>query len=99
MANNPKHKENLVPFPKGVSGNPKGAHKKLPELNILLAEVLGEKKDGVNAARAILIALRAKATKGDIRAAELLLNRAYGMATQKNEVTIKNYDITLDLDA
>jgi hypothetical protein len=69
-------------FVKGQSGNPKGRLKDIPELKQLLAEVLAEDKDGINAAKAILMALRAKATKGDVRAAELLLDRAYGKATQ-----------------
>ena len=63
---------------KGETLNPNGRPKKLPELDKLLAEVLGEEKEGVEAAKAILMALRAKATKGDVRAAELILNRAYG---------------------
>ena len=69
-------------FKPGESGNPNGRPKKLPELNKLLADVLGEEKDGIEAAHAILMALRAKATKGDIRAAEVLLNRAYGVPKQ-----------------
>lgn len=67
-----------IPFKKGKSGNLKGRPKQLPELKLLLAEVLGEEKDGIAAAKAILMALRAKATKGDVRAAEVLLDRAYG---------------------
>lgn len=67
---------------KGQSGNPKGKEKKLPELDKLLADVLGEEKDGIEAAKAILMAIRAKATKGDVRAAELLLDRAYGKSKQ-----------------
>ncbi len=66
------------PFKKGQSGNPKGRPKKIPELRELLANVLGDEKDGKTAAEAILMALRAKAVKGDVRAAELLLDRAYG---------------------
>jgi hypothetical protein len=54
-------------------------------LDKLLAEVLGEEKDGIEAAKAILMALRAKATKGDVRAAEVLLDRAYGKAKQNIE--------------
>ena len=72
-----KHK-----FKKGQTGNPNGRPRKLPELDKLLADVMGEEKDGLSAAEAILKALRAKATKGDIRAAELLLDRAYGNAKQ-----------------
>lgn len=74
--------ENLKPFKKGESGNPNGRPKKLPELDKLLADVLGEEKDGVSAAEVILKALRLKATKGDIRAAEVLLDRGYGKAKQ-----------------
>jgi hypothetical protein len=54
----------------------------LPELDKLLADVLGEEKDGVSAAEAILKALRLKAAKGDVRAAEIILDRAYGKARQ-----------------
>ncbi|HVT87153.1 MAG TPA: DUF5681 domain-containing protein [Chitinophagaceae bacterium] len=72
-----KHK-----FKKGQSGNPNGRPKKIPELDKLLAEVLGEEKDGIEAARVILIALRAKAMRGNTRAAEILLDRAYGKAKQ-----------------
>lgn len=75
-------------FKKGESGNPNGRPRKLPELDKLLFDVLGEEKDGISAAEAILKALRAKATKGDIRAAEVLLDRAYGKAKAYIEVTI-----------
>ncbi len=78
------------PFKKGQSGNPKGKAPKIPELDKLLAEVLGETKDGVEAAKAILMALRAKATKGDVRAAEVLLDRAYGKAKQGVELSGPN---------
>ena len=71
---------------KGQSGNPAGRPKKLPELRELLANVLGDEKDGKSAAEAILMALRAKATKGDVRAAELLLDRAYGKPKQDIDI-------------
>jgi hypothetical protein len=91
MNKNPKQ-ENLKPFKKGESGNPNGRPKKLPQLNELLAEILGEDKDGITAAEAILKALRAKAAKGDIRAAEVLLDRAYGKPKQTTELTGSNGD-------
>ena len=69
-------------FKKGQSGNPNGRPKKIPQLDVLLADVLGEEKDGKTAAEAILMALRAKAARGDVRAAEVLLDRAYGKAKQ-----------------
>jgi orotate phosphoribosyltransferase len=73
------------------SGNTKnvGRKRELPELSKLLAEVLGEEKDGITAGEAILKALRAKATKGDVRAAEVLLDRAYGKPKQTSETTLK----------
>ena len=74
-------------FKKGQSGNPKGRPRKLPELDALLAEVLGEEKDGMTAAEAILKKLRQEAAKGNLRAAEILLNRAYGMPRQRLEHT------------
>ena len=73
---------NNKPFKKGQSGNPNGRPKKIPELDKLLADVLGEEKNGIIAAEAILKALLVKATKGDVRAAEVLLDRAYGKARQ-----------------
>ena len=82
------------PWPKGVSGNPKGRPRKLPGLQQLMAEVLGEFKEDMTAAEAILKKMRAKATQGDIRAAEFLFAYAYGKAKQnleinENGVTIK----------
>lgn len=77
--------EGAKPFQKGKSGNPKGRPKKLPEIDKLLADVLGEEKDGVTAAEAILRVLRAKAAKGDLRAAEILLNRGYGTPKQSHD--------------
>jgi hypothetical protein len=85
------------PFQKGQSGNPNGQPKKIPELNKLLADVLSDEKDGIEAAKAILMALRAKATKGDVRAAEVLLDRAYGKAKQiiDNNISV-NKPIIID---
>jgi|LakMenE01Jun11ns_1017448.scaffolds.fasta_scaffold9848997_1 hypothetical protein len=78
MPTTPEHTR----FKPGQSGNPNGRPKKLPKLDELLADVLGEDKDGIEAAKAILMALRAKAAKGDVRAAEVLLDRAYGKSKQ-----------------
>lgn len=78
------------PFKKGDERiNRKGRPRLLPEIETLIAEVLGEEKDGKTAAEVILMALRAKATKGDIRAAELLLDRAYGKSKQTIDTTVR----------
>lgn len=88
MPVNPKSLKNLRPLKKGEKGrNPKGRPKKLPKLEELLADVLGETNgQGIEAAKGILMALRAKAAKGDVRAAELLLDRAYGKPKQTIDV-------------
>jgi hypothetical protein len=76
-------------FKKGESGNPNGRPKKLPEIAVLLANVLGkEGKDGLTAAEEILMALHARAKKGDTRAAEVLLDRAYGKPKQTTDTNI-----------
>lgn len=74
--------ENLKPFPKGVSGNPNGRPKKIPAIDDLLADVLGKDEEGLVVAKKILEALAAKAMKGDVKAAEVLLDRGYGKAKQ-----------------
>lgn len=64
-----------------------GRPKKIPELPALLATVMGEEKDGMTAAEAILKRLRQDAAKGNIRAAELLLKYTYGAPVQRLEHT------------
>jgi hypothetical protein len=75
------------PFQKGQSGNPNGQPRKLPALDKLLANVLGEEKDGVTQAEEILKALQKQAKSGNVRAAEVLLERAYGKSKQQHEVS------------
>jgi hypothetical protein len=91
--------ENLKPFKKGNDErrNMKGAPVKIPTLEILLAEVLGEEREGTVAAKAILSALRNKALKGDTRAAELLLDRAYGKAKQTIDQNTNLQALTINL--
>lgn len=74
------------PFPKGVSGNPKG-RPKLPDIKEALAKVLADEKDGTSALEATLMALRSKAVKGDVRAAMVLLDRAFGKPQQSIDHT------------
>lgn len=81
-------------FKPGQSGNPKGRPKKLPAIDDLLAEVLGE-ENGNSTAKVILESMVKQAKKGDVRAAELLLERAYGKAKQPIEHSgeIKGFSI------
>ena len=80
--------ENIIPhkFKKGQSGNPKGRPKKLPGLDELITEVLG---DG-DAMERVLRKLLSMAEKGNLRAIEMILDRAYGKA--KQEVAIKSFE-------
>lgn len=82
--------EGAKPFEPGKSGNPAGRPKKLPDIDELLADVLGDEKEGKTAAHSILMALEAKAAKGDVRAAEVLLDRAWGKPKQSHELTGKD---------
>jgi hypothetical protein len=86
------NEQNLQPhkFKKGKSGNPNGRPKKPPEIDELLAEVLTDQVNGMDAAKAILINLREQALKGNLKAAEMLLDRAYGKPRQRQEVTGEN---------
>jgi hypothetical protein len=68
-------------FKKGQTGNPNG-RPKLPDLKEAMAKILADEKEGKSALEAILAAMRAKAAKGDVRAAEFLFDRGYGKATQ-----------------
>lgn len=80
---NPENLNKRVPFVKNDPRiNKKGRPPMLPDLQILLAEVLGKEKNGKTAAFAILDALQAKAAKGDVRAAEILFDRGWGKAKQ-----------------
>lgn len=76
-----KKKGNLIPFKPGKDKrrNLKGRPKKLPEIDKLLIDVLGEKnEDGITKVEQILLKVAAKALSGNLMAADMLLNRAYG---------------------
>ena len=66
----------------GQSGNTNGRPKKLPDLDKLMAEILGPNKEGKDGMELIIEAMLKKAAKGHVKAAELLLNRGYGKAKQ-----------------
>lgn len=97
-----------MPFKKGQSGNPgkkfqkgnpggPGKPKKLPEIDKLMAEVLGTEggETRESNAKKILDALFKQAQKGNTRAAEILLDRGYGKPKETLQVTgtIKSYTI------
>lgn len=73
-------------IPKGVSGNPKG-RPKLPDIKEALTKILADEKNGITALEMTLAALRAKAMDGDVRAAEVLLDRAFGKVRQVTDIT------------
>lgn len=77
---------NLRPWRKGQSGNPKG-RPALPDIREALAEVLAEPVEGMPSLYAVLRALRDRAVSGDVRAAEVLLDRSFGKPTQHADVT------------
>ncbi|MBA2248889.1 MAG: hypothetical protein H0W12_01710 [Chitinophagaceae bacterium] len=81
-----KQLANLRPAKSGEVRNRNGAPKKLPDLKILIATELTKEVDGKTNAERILAALQKKAEKGDVRAAELLLDRAYGKAHQHIQI-------------
>lgn len=79
-----KHPENI---------NRKGRPPILPELDVLLAEVLSEQKGDITVAKALLMSLRNKGMKGDVRAIDLMLNRAYGKQVEKFEGALIQLEI------
>jgi len=83
---NPKGNiRNLKPFNKGQSGNPQGRPTNLPAIDEILTKVLNETgSNGLTRAENIIRKLTIKA-ETDIRAAEMILNRAYGKPRQQIE--------------
>lgn len=58
----------------------------MPDLKDALMTVLGQIQNDTNALEAMLTVLRSKALKGDTKAAEILLDRAYGKPKQETDV-------------
>lgn len=87
-----KHK-----FKKGQTGNPNGRPKSLPAIKELLSEVLSDEVSGVDAAKRILRVIRNKALKGDLKAAELIMDRAYGKPKQEIETTVQAVNYNVDV--
>lgn len=90
MAVNPNSLKNLKPIKKGEVRNPKGRKAVLPELEKIIAEALSQTKEGLTAAEAILQSLIERAVNGDNKAAEILLDRAYGKAKQTVDMQTDN---------
>ena len=85
---NPKSKTNLKPIVKGEVRNPNGAPRKLPKLDVILANVLGEEnKDGKTAAEEIVEALKKQAKAGNVKASQLLLDRGWGKIKESLDIT------------
>jgi len=75
-------------YKKGESGNPKGRPPVLPDLKAAIARCLAKEKDGLTALDTILDALGKRAAKGDVRAAQELMDRGFGKSTQIIAATI-----------
>lgn len=88
MNKNPKL-ENLKPFKPGQSGNPKGAAKKIPELNALLSNI---KESDYQKMIDKMVYL---AKKGNVRAFEVISDRVFGKVKEKIEISgsVKSYKI------
>lgn len=63
-----------------------------------MADVLGAEKDGKTAAEAILSKLRQMALKGNVKAAEMLLDRGYGKPKQIIDATVTERPIFVGID-
>lgn len=66
-----------------------GRKKKIPDLDRLLADVLGSENPGATEVHAVLEALLKQAKKGNVNAATVILNRAYGMPKQTTDTNLK----------
>ncbi len=78
-----KHK-----WKKGETGNPNGRPKKIPSLEVLLKELLGtdglpEKSEMFKVLKSLLADAKNPRSRHKSRAAEILLDRAFGKAVEK----------------
>ena len=97
--NNPNAADNLKPFKKGKDDrrNMKGAPK-LPDLKEAISKVLNKIEGGKTSLDEIIEVLDKNAKKGDIRAAQELLDRGYGKSKQviESDNKVKITGITFD---
>jgi hypothetical protein len=87
--------EGAKPFKKNDPRINRDGRPKLPDISEALEAVLNEEKDGLKALDAVLRALRNKAIKGDVRAIQELLDRAYGKSKQHIDHTTKGEAIKM----
>lgn len=83
--------ENLKPFKAGADPrrNKDGRPKKLPALDKLLPEILGDESDPNSQLSKIIKAVAKRALlKGGDRAAEIILDRAFGKPKQQMDINI-----------
>lgn len=81
-------KENLKSWKKGQSGNPHGRPRKVPALDTLLSNI--PEADW----QKVIDKIKNKAKTGNMRAAEVLLDRAYGKPKQSMDF---NGSVTLPI--
>jgi len=80
-----------VPFQKGDPRiNREGRPKKIPALDVLLADLLDDEEES---AKMILAALIEKAKEGDVRAAQVILDRAYGKPKESIDLTTQGQSL------
>jgi len=73
--------------------NPNAGRPKMPDLRKAVAAVLADEKDGVTALDAVLKKLRQMAVQGNLKAADMLLDRAYGKPAQTLNTTDREGNI------
>jgi hypothetical protein len=97
-AGNPKHMDNLKPFKKGDDPrrNLKGAPKKIPNLDVHIADLLDGENGDSKGLIDLLNAMLKEAKDGNTRAAELLLDRAYGKSKQIIEASITDIPFVIE---
>ena len=84
--------ENLKPWPKGVSGNPKDRPK--CDISAEIARAVFE-----NNAEAIYTAMARRLIKGDVRAFKILAERAYGKVKENVELELTTEGVAERLQA
>jgi len=91
------NEENLkkrVPFVKNDPRINREGRPKLPTEIEIFAEIFAEEKEGVTALEAIIKVLRSQASKGNLKAIEMVLDRLFGKVKQSIDIKNTNFDIT-----